>query len=328
MLRAARLTVFAGSIIVCSLFDATASDGITAIEHRLVELYQKHKDAVVKVKVATKSKGEEGEEQVALTVLSGFFIDDKGTVLTNAVPTHEGPRIRVEKDGAQLLAVPVGSDPISNIALIQLAKPPRGLQFIDLEQGSQTSAIGAIAYAITSPLDFSSTPKLGLVGGQESSFGEIDFPFTYTRVGISSGPAEGGSPVFNIQGQIIGISVATLPEIDSSYVVPIKALNKIVAQLREQKSVQHPTIKATFAERGNPVDLSRKVVVTKLDPNSAAEKSGLLAGDQILEFQGNTIASVNQLRDDIFFSEAGSFATIKVLRGDEEKEIPVLLESK
>lgn len=328
MARAARLIACSVLILATTALEIRADDGVEAIQNRLVLLYQQHQDAVVKVKVATRTEKDNGEEQVALTVLSGFFIDEEGTVLTNAVPTQQGPRLRVEKNGAQLLAVAIGSDPISNIALLRLAKPPENISFIDLEKASEPPAVGAIAYAISSPLDFSPTPRMGLVGGQESSFGKIEFPFTYTRVGIPSGPAEGGSPVFNFQGQLIGISVATLPEIDSSYIVPTAALRTIVSQLRENQSVTHPAIRATFAERGSPIELSRQIIVSGIERDSAAEKSGLQSGDRILSFQGASITSVNQLKDAIFFSEPQSFVTLTVQRDDVQRDIPVLLETR
>lgn len=324
----ARLILTIAASIALAILEASPIDDIGIFEKRLVSLYQKHKDTVVKVKVATRSLNENGEEQVSLKVLSGFFIDENGTVLTNAVPTDDGPRLRVEKDGAQLLAIPIGSDPISNISLLRLAKPPQDIRYVDLENDSKPPAIGSIAYAITSPLDFSATPKIGLVGGRESSFGDIVFPFTYTRIGIASGPAEGGSPVFDSQGRFLGISVATLPEIDSSYIVPAKALHRIVAQLRLNQTVIHPEIRASFTERVSPVDFSKRIVVTKIESGSAAEKSGLLAGDQVITFQGEQIRGLNQLQDAIFFSDPESFVTLKIVRKDEEKEIPVLLEHK
>lgn len=328
MLRAVSLIALAGTFAACPFLTAETDHSLTAIENRLTSLYQEHKDAVVKVKVATKTVDENGNEKIALTVLSGFFIDEQGTVLTNAVPTHDGPRLRVEKNGAQLLAVAIGSDPISNIALLRLAKPPKNIQYVDLEDASSKIETGAIAYAITSPLDFSATPKLGLIGGHESSFGDIDFPFTHTRIGIASGPAEGGSPVFNSKGQLIGISVATLPEIASSYIVPTLPLQEIITQLRQKRSVSHPEIKARFEEKGSPIDMSRRVVVSDITKSSNAEKGGLQVGDHILRFQGNEISNVNQLRDAIFFSAPGTFVTFTVERNDEQKEIPVLLESK
>ncbi|EDY81805.1 PDZ domain protein [Verrucomicrobiia bacterium DG1235] len=300
---------------------------LVQIEDQLVRLYQQYKDAVVKVKVAAKTQDSNGKEQVALTVLSGFYIDEKGTVLTNAVPLQEGPRIRIEKDGMQLLAVPIASDPRSNLGLVQVAKPPAGIRFINLDQVAKAPAIGSLAYAITSPLDFNPTPKLGLVTGRESSFSDIDFPFTYTRISIPSGPAEGGSPVFSSEGELIGISVASLPDINSSYLVPTNSLRHIVSQLRETKSFIHPIIRARFSEKTDPTSLSRSIVVNEVDEGSAASQSGLKAGDQIIQFEGVDVTQINTLRDAIFFSDADSFTSFIIRRGDEEMEITLLLES-
>lgn len=332
MLRTAGSIALASLLIGSSAFDAgkiqaqpieTAPPG----ERRLVELYQKYRDTVVKVKIATRTVDESGQEKVALTVLSGFYIDDKGTVLTNAIPMQEGPRLRIEKDGAQFLAVAVASDPRSNIGLVQVAKPPSNLSYINIETNVSPPSIGSLAYAITSPLDFSATPKLGLVSGRESSFSDIVFPFTYTRVSIPSGPAEGGSPVFDSSGSLIGVSVASLPDIDSSYLVPTKALRRIIEGIRQTDGDIHPIVKARFSEKVDPTTLERIVAVDSVENEGAANRSGLRQGDRILSVDGEPIESIDEWRDTIFFKGAGSFASLIVGRGNEQKEIALLLES-
>lgn len=296
-------------------------------EQRLIELYQKYRDTVVKVKIATRTVDENGQEKVALTVLSGFFIDGKGTVLTNAIPMQEGPRLRIEKDGAQYLAVAIASDPRSNIGLVQVAKPPPNLSYIEIETEDPPPSIGSLAYAITSPLDFAATPKLGLVSGRESSFSDIVFPFTYTRVSIASGPAEGGSPVFDSSGSLLGVSVASLPDINSSYLVPTRALRRIVEGIRKKDGGLHPIIRARFSEKVDPTTLERIVTVDFVENEGAARSSGLKQGDRILSIDGDEILSIDQWRDAVFFKDTGSFASLVVARGNERKEIALLLES-
>lgn len=297
-------------------------------EKRLIELYQEYRDTVVKVKFATKTVGENGKEQVELTVQSGFYIDAKGTVLTNAVPTENGPRLRVEKNGLQLLAVPIASDARTNVALIQVAKPPPGIRFVDLSGETRSPSIGALAYAITSPLDLGPTPKLGMVTGRESSFSEIAFPCTYLRVGIASGPAEGGSPLFGSAGSLIGVSVASLPDVDSSYAIPARHLKHIVSQLRESGSVFHPDLTAQVQERVNPNTLQRSVVVTQVEKGSRAHESGLRVGDQIVRLDDTPVSSINDWRDALFFSRPNQFASLSVLRDETTKEIALLLGSR
>ncbi len=296
-------------------------------ESRLIELYEQYSAAVVKVKVATQTTDEEGNEKVELTVQSGFYIDELGTVLTNAVPMQQGPRIRIEKNNLQLLAVPIASDSRSNLALIRVAKPPSGLTYIDLSLPPTTPPIGSLAYSITSPLDFAATPKQGIVTGHESGFSEIVFPFTYTRISIPSGPAEGGSPVFNSSGKLIGISVASLPDVNSSYIVPTRALQTIISRLEEKTGGVHPIVRAVVLERTDPDSLEQRLIVDKIDPKSAAARSGLKTGDQIISLNNQKLKDLNSWRDAIFFNESDSFVSLLVQRNDQEKEITLLLES-
>ncbi|MDQ8186098.1 S1C family serine protease [Pelagicoccus sp. SDUM812002] len=297
-------------------------------ERRLIELYRDYHDCVVKVKFAVKTIDDAGKEQVALTVQSGFYIDAEGTVLTNSVPTQKGPRLRIEKDGLQLLAVPIASDSRTNIAILQVAKPPPGIRFINLTPSDDEPPIGSLAYAITSPLDLSPTPKLGIVTGRESSFSNIEFPCTYTRIGISSGPAEGGAPVFASDGTLMGVSVASLPDVDSSYIVPTRSLQHIVTQLRENKKVFHPRVNAEIQERANPNSQERSLVVDSVGENSTASQIGLLPGDRILGVEGNEISGINEWRDALFFSEEDQFIRLTIQRAEKEREIALLLSSK
>ncbi|TVR55694.1 MAG: serine protease, partial [Puniceicoccaceae bacterium] len=89
------------------------------LESRLVELYQRHADAVVRVKVALVEEQEGEDPQISLLVFSGFFISREGLVLTNSIPTDQlVGRIFIEKNGIQYLAEAIGSDPATNVALL------------------------------------------------------------------------------------------------------------------------------------------------------------------------------------------------------------------
>lgn len=334
MVRAWRGLLLGGSLLATSA--ATCNDvpppapdasPVDAIEQRLTELYQRYQDAVVKVKIASQARGDSSGEQVSVTVLSGFFIDESGTVLTNAIPLSESGRARVEIDGIQYLAVPIGSDSVSNLGLLRLAKPPAKVSFVDLSEAAEPPPIGSLAYAITSPLNFGSTPKLGQVTGRESSFQDIAFPFPYLRVSISSGPAEGGSPVFDAQGKLLGISVASLPDIESSYLVPTKPLRRIVESIKSGTPFPYPTVRAMFQERGDPISQSKRVVVQNVLEGSPASQTGLKQGDIVLEYEDQPVTNLNQLRAQIFDSQIGSFVTLLVSRKDEEIEIPIFIES-
>ncbi|MBC2606836.1 S1C family serine protease [Pelagicoccus albus] len=328
MLRIAR---FVGALIVTALATlnpATSKSQPLEAELRLIDLYQNFKDAVVKVKIAIQTTDANGDTKVSLTVMTGFYIDSEGTVLTNAVPMEPGPRMRIEHKATQFLAVPIASDPVTNLALLRVAQPPEKIDYIDINASNDSPEIGSIAYAISSPLNLDPTPKLGLVTGRESNFNEVAFPFTYTRVSIPSGPAEGGSPFFDSEGKLIGISVAALPDVDSSYIIPADQLAKIVEQLQSEKSVSHPLIRASFLEQGGQEFGKRSIIVTGLAAESNAEKSDLRVGDKIIQAQDTTLESINQFRDLIAELQPGNFIRLTIERGNQELEIPILLEKR
>lgn len=301
-------------------------DPLSSIQTRLLSLYQENKDAVVRVKVATKTTSETGEEKIALTVLSGFFVDDQGTVATNAVPDSENTRLWIEHNGKQYLAIAQGTDRRANLSLIRTVKPPAISSFISIEPTIDDTAIGSLAFAITCPLELDPTPKWGLLNGKESEFADIDFPFIYWRIGIRSGPAEGGSPVFDLDGNLIGISVATIPEIDSSYIVPTRSLQRIAAKLSEGASYQYANVHASFEERSLPSELEPQVVVAKVEPNTQTEAAGLKSGDIVRAINATPVTSIDALRNQIFFSDPGSFIQLSVERGNERKEFGILVE--
>jgi S1-C subfamily serine protease len=286
------------------------------LESRLIALYEEHSNAIVRVKVATEDLDENGKPRISLLVFSGFFVSPEGLVLTNSTATTQANRIWVEKNGLSYLAESIGNDPRTNVGLLQVLKLPRSFSHIPLEIDSRPPKIGSIVMAITSPLDFNPTPSIGLVTGSESSFSNFVFPFTYLRVGIPGGPAEGGSPVLDLEGRLIGISVASVPEVRSSYVVPSRALARLHAQLKTTGSVRYGALPVEFSERPDRLNVAKEIYVSQVQPESSAGKAGLKEGDVLRAINEEPIQSVSQLRDAIFFAEIGSFLRLEINRED------------
>lgn len=289
-------------------------------------VYQDRKNAVVRVKVATETLSENNEPKVVLRVFSGFFISEKGQVLTSYLPTDNATRVWIEKDGISFLSDIVGSDARTNVALLQVINLPDSFDYIKLIKEKESLEIGALAFSVTSPLDFSPTPKFGLVTGYESHFAEVVFPLTYTRLSISIGPAEGGSPAFDANNELIGIVMATLPEVDSSYIIPAKALARIVSQLTKYQKVRYGLLPIEFEEKPDTYNIGKRVLVKSIVPGSPAERSGLQPGDEILNLEGSQIADLNDLRDSIFYKDPGDFLFFTIKRDQKKLDFAILLE--
>jgi len=326
---AARVTAaLLAASILCGIPRAAGKDGgaVLQLQRTIQDIYQNRQDAVVRVKVATEEKSESGEPKVVLRVFSGFFISEKGQVLTSYVPLNRTTRVWIEQKGISFLADIVGSDARTNVALLQVINLPESFQPIDLRETQNRLEIGALAFAVTSPLDFSPTPKFGLVTGFESHFAEVVFPLTYTRLSIPIGPAEGGSPAFNADDELIGIVMATLPEVNSSYIIPTAALARIADQLNRYQKVRYGVLPIEFEEKADPYNIGKRVLVKSIVPGSPAERSGLQVNDEIQSLEGEPITHLNELRDRIFFKNPGDFLLFSVKRDEKQLEFAILLE--
>lgn len=324
--RSSVILLVAGTFSLFQNAAAKENASILELQSAIQNIYQEHQGAVVRVKVATEERSEKDEPKVVLRVFSGFFITEKGQVLTSYLPPNDTTRVWIEQRGISYLADFIGSDARTNVALLQVINLPKSFDFIELNETKESPEIGAIAFAVTSPLDFNPTPKFGLVTGFESHFAEVVFPLTYTRLSISIGPAEGGSPAFGADKELIGIIMATLPEVESSYIIPTKALARIVKQLIQYQKVRYGVMPIEFEEKADSYNIEKRVLVKSIVPGSPAERSGLQTKDEILRLEGIEISNLNELRDQIFFKNPGDFLLFTAKRDDKELEFAILLE--
>ena len=313
---------------ICTPAPIASQSALQELEKSFVQLYEAKSSAVVRVKVATRAEGESGNQEVALTVFSGFFISPDGLVLSNALPAEGVTRLWIEKDGDSYLAEAVASDERSNVGLLQALNLPEEFGFIDLSGQQSKPPIGSISFAVTSPLDLAPSPAWGFVSGRESHFSDITFPFTYTRIGIPIGPAEGGSPFFDTSGRLLGVAVAALPDINSAYLVPTEPLRRIVGELQSKNAVTYGTLNLTFEERHDTTAGKNEVVIRSVASGSPADRSGLRPGDELVSLSDESIDSIDQVRDLLFFSETGVFLPIVIRRDGQMKEFALMLEER
>lgn len=308
------------------VLQANASETLLDLQSALQSIYRDRQDAIVRVKAATAKQDGDKDPKAELLVLSGFFVSQNGEVLTSHMPPDRTTRVWIEQKGISYLAEVIGTDARTNVALLQVINLPKNFGFIELNRNKERQAIGSLAFAITSPLDFKPTPKFGLVTGLESHFAEFIFPLTYTRLSIPIGPAEGGSPVFDANNELIGILMGFIPEVESSYIVPTKALDRIVAQLKTYQKIKYGLLPMEFEEKADEYNIERQVLVKSIVAGSPAERSGLQAKDVITSIGGQAIANLNDLRDLIFFKNPGDFLLFTIKRGAKELEFNILLE--
>jgi S1-C subfamily serine protease len=315
------IALLSGLCIAASTSLLAASDAL-ALQQRLIEVFEQNKSAIVRVKAAYRGPDEDGKAQVMLRVGTGFFISQEGHVLVSASRAFGASRVWIEYQGKAYATEAVGHDLLTNISVLRVLEPPEVFSIISMDTNVKRPDLGAIAIAIACPLDFEPSPVMGIVTGMEKKLGNKVFPTEYIRTSISVDAGQGGCPILDINGRFIGMTIASIPEINSSYCLPVDALTRVRDDLLFSGHVIHSWMGFEVGEKLN-VDNAYAVYLSKVIEDGPAHEAGLLEGDRLVSIGGHGIEDVSDVPGAVFFTRANQFTSIKVQRGEEELEFSV-----
>tara|TARA_R100000027_G_scaffold42073_3_gene31439 strand:- start:36824 stop:37810 length:987 start_codon:yes stop_codon:yes gene_type:complete len=309
-----------GALLPCFVSPVQGSEAL-ALERRLASVFRDNNTKVVRIKAAYENGGENG--QVSLRVGTGFFVSSDGLILANSSVTDGARRIWIEQGDSSFVAEMVGADAETNIALLKVTDQPKGsFEFIPVDEQAFPE-IGTLLLSIGCALEFDPAPRLGLVSGRDSNFGERFFPTSYIRTTIPANPGEGGSPVLDLNGRLLGMIVASLPEVGASYVIPASAIGKVRDDLLLDGKVQYGWIGFEVESQMRGPDDSAGLIVTGLTPGGPAEAAGVEEGDRIIFINGETVPSINAMRHRFFLARVGQYLEFQLERGDEVVDLGI-----
>jgi len=307
------IVFFATSFV--SVVSANGSEAL-ALQERLLEVYEQNKGAIVRVKAAYAGDEVDGKQRVMLRVGTGFFISKEGHVLVSASRAAGANRVWIEHQGKPYGTESVGHDRLTNVSVLRVLEPPAEFSIIKLDAAQALPPVGSIAIAITSPLDFEPTPVMGLFTGVEKKLGNKVFPTSYIRTSISVDGGQGGCPILDLNGRFIGISVASITELNGSFALPVDALVRVRDDLMFSGHIVHGWMGFEVTTKLH-VDDSDGVYISKVLAGAPAGQAGLKIGDRLASIAGRSIDDVFDVPGAFFFTRANQFTPVEVYRGEE-----------
>lgn len=271
---------------------------------------------------------------------SGVILDTEGHILTNNHVVAGADTVQVMlSDGRLYEATVVGTDPTTDLAVLELADPPDDLTPATLGT-SEDVGVGESVMAVGNPLGLDSTVTTGIVSA-------LDRPVTASAEGSSSAtvtnaiqidaainPGNSGGPLFDSQGLVIGItsSIATLTggqsgSIGLGFAIPVDLATTIADQLIADGRAEHAFLGVTLNEgEGTANGVTRQgAQVVEVVPDTPAAGAGLQPGDVIVAIDDSAVGSAESLTGFVRQYASGDEVTLTVIRDGESIDLTVTL---
>jgi S1-C subfamily serine protease len=315
---------------------------VTELENIYAQTYQRVSPSVVAISVELEDTSG-GFRRDGVAQGSGFVIDTSGHIVTNYHVVQDGVAIEVNFfDGVMARGTVVGEDPDSDIAVIKVDLPAEQLFPVTLGDSNQLT-IGQMTLAIGSPFGERWTLTTGIVSALGRQITGLN---SYSIAGViqtdaAINPGNSGGPLFNLQGQVIGVNaqIASASGVSSGvgYAIPINLVKRVAQELIAEGRVRYSymgirggDIDLTLIENFNLADNQRGAVVVALSDEPALG-SGLQGSTEnrleiITAINGTPILSFNDIIDYLAQNtRPGDTVTLTILRGNETLDVQITL---
>ena len=287
------------------------------------KIYAENKNAIVKVFAAKEAK----DASSYLLVGSGFFVGKEGHIITNATVTYGASKLWIEHEGIPYSAELVGLDPITNLSVIKAKGDfkSKDIPIVNIAGKNIEVVTAQMLVTISSEMGQSPSPAFGLVTGHNIRFGEKILPTVYIRTNIPLFGGSCGGAVFSIDGNFVGMTVANIPELGGSFVLPAKAAKRVFDDIILCGEPVYGWFGLRTQELSDSVNGTRVVVDMVLE-KGPAKKAGFEIDDIVREVNLSKIKNDIDLRNATFFIRPGEKAHFKVERKGEIINLELLVE--
>jgi S1-C subfamily serine protease len=279
---------------------------------------------------------------------SGFVIDKAGHIVTNYRTVRGAQHVEVSfSDADRMRAKIVGTDPATDLAVLQVALRSRALEPLALGDSDHVR-VGDPVVAVGNPLGYARTATFGIVSAVQRVLRPAKGAAVDRAIQTDAVLDEGssGGPLLNAAGQVIGVNAGAG---DTHFAVPVNTVKQVAAQLiageRAEEAylgVESDPLDAQLARIFN-LPTRRGLLVERVEPHSPAAAAGLrggstptvvsgesylLGGDVIVEADGTPVTTDEALRDVLAGKRPGDRLSLEVLRGAKEVTLTATLQAR
>lgn len=287
--------------------DRETSSLLDYIQQQTSAVFANCKAAVVRI---------EGTDDHGRLSGTGFFVDPNGLLFTCYSVGGETRDLSVAFGGKNYPATRVISDLCSGIAILKIdAQTP----FLAVGK-SRDLNLASPAMMIGFPMAMPVTPSFGLVAGFDIKYLDRLLATMHIRVNIPVQRGQGGAPLLNLRGEVVGMLVASIDNGSSAFALPIEAAEKVRRDYVRFRKVRRGWLGIQIGPIDDPVDGSTAEVMDVL-PESPGLRAGVKPGDVLLSVDGRDITSPEDVLDASFYLTADDEVTLRISRNDEEIDL-------
>jgi serine protease Do len=254
---------------------------------------------------------------------SGFVIDPAGYIVTNNHVVGEADKIVVGfSDGAQLPARMIGTDELTDIALIKV-DAPAPLPYVTFGD-SKALEIGDWIIAAGNPFGLGGSVTAGIVSARGRDLGEFD---DFIQLDAAINPGNSGGPMFDTDGHVVGMNTAILSPTGGSvgigFAIPSEIVSRVVGELRDKGRIDRGWLGVSLGDDAPDGAPSNGVLIAGVDRAGPAARAGVRPGDLLLSVNGEKVETRRGVIRSIAAMAPGNAVRLQIKRQGRDMDLSV-----